>query len=238
VIKRLKSIGPKEQESAVHNLIAPRFHRFESGHLVDEIYMNNVWILDDKFMTFRTVLSEQTMTDLIKAITLDEEDIDEGRPDISLVFSGDPEAGDKVDVVVVELKRRANDQKEALWAGGQLLQRARKLVDRCPNLQRVWYYGIVEIDDDTAQLLRDSKWVPLYSKSKLFYQNFDLQRKATGEVVPTPTFLLSFDSLIDDASTRNHAFLELLKDAFRKKDSSPTQAEEAPVAATTPTQAV
>jgi hypothetical protein len=216
VIQRLSQASPKDLEATVHEMIVPRYNRFEQPSLVDGIYRNNAWILDDKFMTFRTILSESSMNEVIKAITLEEDEVDdEGRPDISMIFSADPEKEERVDVVVVELKRKRIDDKEATYAATQLLKRARKLVDHCPNIQRVWYYGIVEIDDDLSTLLIDMKWAPLYSKGKVYYQEFSVRRKADNVPVSTPTFLLSFDAITADASARNHAFLELLKVSFK-----------------------
>lgn len=214
VVKRLTMTTPTELEATIHNLIVPQYSRLEQTTLVSDVYRNNAWILDDKFMTFRTILSESTMSEVIEAITL-QEDLsgDEGRPDISMIFSADPKVETRVDVVVVELKRRKIDDKEASYAGTQLVKRARKLVDYCPNIQRVWYYGIVEIDSDQAQLLIDMKWIPLYSKDMVFYQEFNVGQ------VPAPTFLLSFDAITKDAAARNHTFLEILKSNFRQRGS-------------------
>ncbi|KAF0654177.1 hypothetical protein L107_04110 [Cyanobium sp. Copco_Reservoir_LC18] len=219
VIKRLKSTTPEDIEATLHNLIVPRYKTFDQESLVQDIYRNNAWILDDKFMTFRTILSEASMKAVIAAITLEDESVeDEGRPDISMIFSADPDKAECVDVVVVELKRKKKDDKESTYAGVQLVKRARLLVDHCPNIQRVWYYGIIDIDDDLSQLLEDMAWTPLYSKGKVFYQPFTVRRKSDDMPIPAPTFLMSFNSITEDAAARNHAFLELLKSNFRNQE--------------------
>ncbi|WP_216913954.1 MULTISPECIES: ATP-binding protein [unclassified Synechococcus] len=221
VIKRLTSTTPEDIEATLHNLIVPRYKTFDQETLVQTIYRNNAWILDDKFMTFRTILSEASMRAVIAAITLEDESIeDDGRPDISMIFSADPDKAERVDVVVVELKRKKKDDKESTYAGVQLVKRARLLVDHCPNIQRVWYYGIIDIDDDLSQLLQDMGWTPLYSKGKVFYQPFTVKRKSDDMPIPAPTFLMSFSSITEDAAARNHTFLELLKSNFRSQDES------------------
>jgi histidine kinase/DNA gyrase B/HSP90-like ATPase len=216
IIKRLNQITEHDREDSIHNLIVPRYRTFHSDGLLDGIYNNNAWILDDKFMSFRTILSERSMQELISAITLSEDAVeDEGRPDISMIFSADPNGSEKVDVVVVEIKRRRTDDKENAYASVQLVKRAQKLADHCPNIQRVWYFGIVHIDDEFGQFLRNTRWTPLFSKGQVFY--FDFQVNGAGGVpVPTPTYLLSYDALIDDAAARNHTFLEILKHDIRK----------------------
>lgn len=173
-------------------------------------------------MTYRTILSEASMKAVIAAITLEDEVIDDdGRPDISMIFSADPDKAERVDVVVVELKRKRKDDKESTFAAVQLIKRARLLVDHCPNIQRVWYYGIIDIDDDLDQTLRDMGWTPLYSKGKVFYNSFTVRRKSDDVSIPAPTFLMSFNSITEDAAARNHTFLELLKSNFRTKEDFP-----------------
>lgn len=219
VIKRLLGTSYDTREETIHNLLVPRFERFEQSSLVEDVYRNNAWILDDKFMTFRTILSEATMNDVINEITLEEDSVeDKGRPDISMIFSADPNSQAAVDVVVIELKRKTDDDKENGYASRQLVKRARKLVDHCPSIQRAWYYGIVEIDEQADQLLRDEGWTPLHSKGRVFYKEHSLVRKTDGVHVPTPIFLLSFDAVTEDAAARNHAFLELLKSKFKRAE--------------------
>ena len=183
---------------------------------MDGIYRNNAWILDDKFMSFRTILSEYSMETLIKKISTTEETVEaDGRPDISMIFSADPNGNEKVEVVVIELKRQGDDVKENAYVLYQLLERARKLADHCPNIERVWYFGIVQINEGLARILKDSKWAPLFSKGQVFYQDFPVTR-SDGTIVPTPIYLLSYETIIKDASARNHTFLEILKSEIKK----------------------
>lgn len=214
IIKRFSSFTEDDKETDIHNLIVPRYKQFHEENLIDGIYNNNAWLLDDKFMSFRTILSEARMKEVISAITLNEETIeDNGRPDISMIFSADPEKAEKVEVVVIEIKPRKVDDKENPYAAIQLIKRARKIVDHCPNIQRVWYFAIIEIDDSFAEILQDTRWIPLFSKDKVFYQDFQI--KKDGVTIPTPTCLLSYDAVIKDAAARNHTFLEILKNDIK-----------------------
>jgi hypothetical protein len=206
VIKRLADTPAEAKEQVVHNLIVPQYRRFEGDELMDGIYANNAWILDDKFMTFRTILSEAKMQEVVDAITIDSDDVqDDGRPDISFIFSADPSHGQQVDVVIVEVKRRAADDKEGPYATTQLLKRARKLVKHCPNIQRMWYFGIIELDDEISSLLEIQKWQPLFSKGTVYYQEFSVEGR------PTPVYLMSWKAVVEDAEARNRTFLEILK---------------------------
>ena len=103
VIKRMKELDKTNKEEELHNLIAPKYTEFYEQDVVTDMYRNNVWVLDDKFMSYSTVLSEAEMSRVIDVLTEGEvRDKDNDRPDITLFFSGNPNESDKkVDVVVV-----------------------------------------------------------------------------------------------------------------------------------------
>ena len=216
IIGRMKAMTADNAEADIHNLIVPRFKEFSQDTLSSEIYQNNAWLLDDKFMVFRTILSEKSMNVVINAIRLDDESVgDTGRPDIAMIFSANPSDAAPVDVVVVEIKKKTDEEKDNFYAVNQLLDRAVKLVAYCPNIQRVWYYAIMNINDTTAFRLRQFKWTPFFSKGKVYYQEFDTPHP-DGRIIPTPTFVVSFDAIVADAECRNHTFLEILRDGMKK----------------------
>lgn len=216
IIGRMKEMTTDNAESEIHNLIVPRFKEFSKEAMPSEIYQNNAWLLDDKFMVFRTILSEQRMDTVVNAIRLDEEcEKDAGRPDIAMIFSADPKNASAVDVVVIEIKKKTDDEKENQSAINQLLDRAVKLAAHCPNIQRIWYYAVIQISDTMETRLRQQKWAPLFSMGKLYYQEFITERP-DRTVVPTPTFVVSFDAIVADAESRNHTFLEILRNGMRE----------------------
>jgi len=215
IISRMKTMTEDNAESDIHNLIVPRYKEFAQGSMPSEIYQNNAWLLDDKFMVFQTILSEKRMDTVINAVRLDEESVgDTGRPDIAMIFSADPAAANAVDVVVVEIKKKTDDEKENIYAIIQLLDRAVKLVEHCQNIQRIWYYAVMQVNATLALRLRQQKWAPLFSKGRVFYQEYDTPHP-DGRIVPTPTFVVSFDAIVADAESRNHTFLEILRDGMK-----------------------
>lgn len=215
IISKMKEMHAENSEADIHNLIVPKHTKHSQSDTVKCLYQNNAWLLDDKFMTFRTILSEARMSEVIKAVTLeDDKSEDDGRPDISMIFSADPNDNTPVDVVIVEIKKKTDVEKDNLYAITQLLQRAEKLVEFCPNIQRMWYYAVIQINKNLANRLRQLKWTPLYSKGDVFYQEYDSARP-DGTIVPTPTTVMSFDAIISDAQSRNHTFLEILRSSMK-----------------------
>lgn len=230
IIGRMKEMTADNAESEIHNLIVPRFKEFSQEAMPSEIYQNNAWLLDDKFMVFRTILSERRMDTVISAIQLDEEGADDaGRPDIAMIFSADPDSTGAVDVVIVEIKKKTDDEKENQYAINQLLDRAVKLAAHCPNIQRIWYYAVIQISETMGTRLRQQNWAPLFSMGKLYYQEFRTERP-DGTVVPTPTFVVSFDAIVADAESRNHTFLEILRSGMKKyaEDHAVADASDSP----------
>lgn len=216
IIDKMKEFSNENKESEIHDLIVPKFSELSGGEVSSNIYQNNAWLLDDKFMVFRTILSEKRMDKVINAIRLDEEKVyDNGRPDITMIFSADPNDVEAVDVVVVEIKKKTDDEKENQYAVNQLLDRASKLVEFCPKIQRVWYYAVIQVSKTMDLRLRQMNWSPLYSKGKIFYQEYKTPHP-DGHNVPTPTFVMSFDAIVSDAQSRNHIFLEVLRDSMKK----------------------
>jgi hypothetical protein len=226
IICRMKEMTADNAEAEIHNLIVPRYKEFSQDAMPSDIYQNNAWLLDDKFMVFRTILSEKRMDVVINAIRLDEECVDDtGRPDIAMIFSADPSNMSAVDVVIVEIKKKTDDEKENQYAVNQLLDRAVKLAAHCPNIQRIWYYAVIQISDTMVIRLRQQKWAPLFSMGKVYYQEFPTERP-DGSIVPTPTFVMSFDAIVADAECRNHTFLEILRSGMKKyaEDKNTTEA--------------
>lgn len=223
IIERMKSLSPDNSEYDLHNLIAPRFNEFKEENLSDDLYVNNVWILDDKFMSYSTVLSDKEMSDVISILTNGEasQESENGRPDIALFFSGNPADEDtKVDVVIVELKKKGIDSGRISIVETQLEERARSLYKYYnKRIQRIWYYGVVECIDEYILHLKTNKYKPLFSKGKVFYNEKEVAVDVnTDEVVIANTFIMDIDAMANDAAARNETFLKILRRQFANND--------------------
>ena len=106
IIDKLKKVDEKDKEEIIHNLIVPKHDIIKAPNSFLNVYRNNIWIFDDKFMTFDVVLSEKETTELLKQIEPDSEIKDIDRPDIAIIFSDNPQTAAKVDVVIIELKKK------------------------------------------------------------------------------------------------------------------------------------
>lgn len=216
-IEKLKKIDKKNSEADIHNLIVPMGKKLSKSNFMNDLYSNNAWLLDDKYMTYKTILSDKVMTEVVKAITDEDTDTDNSEPDLTLIFSNDPEKNEKVDVVIVELKKRGVKLEDKVTAIVQLEKRATKLMQYYPNkIQRIWFYAIVEFNDELKLYLENNRYTSLFSTDTLYYSEKQQKLKLTDtNFVSVGYYILSLDALINDASSRNSTFLDILKEHFK-----------------------
>lgn len=216
-IEKLKKSTDSNSEAELHKLFASmrKDGRFEKNDLVDDLYRNNAWLLDDKYMTYETILSDREMGELIQLITDEEEFSDENRPDIALIFSNNPENKKPFDVVIVELKKRGISLEENMKVVTQLEKRARRLMKHYNNqIQRIWFYGIIEFSEDIEMQLA-GEYTELYSSGKMYYRETNVAISLNPKItLPIGVFIWDLDAVIIDADARNSAFLSLIKSKF------------------------
>jgi len=219
-INKLKTIESKDKESVIHNLIIPMREQFDGKDFNNDLYRNNVWVLDDKYMTYDTILSEKDMSELIKVITEGEVvEKDDNRPDIAMIFSGNPNDENedkKVDVVIVELKKKGLSTENNSIVEIQLENRARKLLKYYGNkIQQIWFYGIVEFNEE-YELHLQSDYHKLYSNGKVYYRNKEVVLQLNPRIsIPIGLFIMDFDAVVSDADARNSTFLNIIKSKFK-----------------------
>lgn len=218
VISRMKALDKKNLEADLHNLIAPKGSEFKKGELYKDLYRNNVWVLDDKFMSYCTVLSEAEMSKVIDVITDGEVyDSDNDRPDITLFFSADPTKDNRMlDVVVVELKRLGISPEQNSIVEFQLDTRTQRLAEYYGRrVQRMWFYGIVEFTDKYRMHLVNNGYNPLFSNGSVYFKSkpvyTDLEKSFC---VVQNSYIMDFKALAEDANSRNETFLKILKNQF------------------------
>lgn len=218
VISKMKALNKKNLEADLHNLIAPKGSEFQEGEIYKDLYRNNVWVLDDKFMSYCTVLSEAEMSKVIDVITNGEvKDSDDDRPDITLFFSADPTKDDRMlDVVVVELKRLGITSEQNSIVEFQLDTRTQRLAEYYENrIQRMWFYGIVEFTDRYRMHLVNNGYNPLFSSGSVYFKSkpvyTDLEKSFS---VVQNSYIMDFKALVEDANIRNETFLKILKHQF------------------------
>lgn len=217
-IENLKKSTKDNSEAELHKLFATtrKEGKFEKTNFINDLYRNNSWLLDDKYMTYETVLSDREFGELINFITEDEDKRNDDRIDIALVFSNNPNNKKPFDIVIVELKKRGISLEENMKVITQLEKRARKLMQYYNNqIQRIWYYGIIEFNKEIELQLK-GEYKELYSSGKMYYRETKVAVEKDEEIIllPIGVFIWDLDAVIHDAHSRNEAFLNLIKSKF------------------------
>ncbi|MFC2137967.1 ATP-binding protein [Bacteroidota bacterium] len=217
-IEKLKKINKNNDEATIHNLIVPKYQQFGKANFPDDLYRNNAWVLDDKFMTYEIILSDKQMSEVVEIITEGEyNEEDNGKPDIALIFSNNPNEDKVVDVVIVELKKKGITLEENWKVITQLESRARRLMKHYKNkIQRIWFYGVVEFNKEFETSLR-GEYTQLYSTGRMYYRETKVAIEIDPDIIlPIGVFIMDLDSVVNDADARNSTFLNLIKNKFNQ----------------------
>lgn len=97
---------------------------------------------------------------------------------------------------MIELKKKSDDEKENQYVINQLLNRAAKLAAYCPNIQRIWYYTVIEINETMVTRLRQQKWDTIVRRDRFITKSFRPNDRTK------PSFLLQCSSCLSTQSSR------------------------------------
>ncbi len=220
-IDKLKNSTSDNSEAELHKLFATtrKEGKFEKLNFINDLYRNNTWLLDDKYMTYETVLSDREFGELLEFITDGEIERNDDRIDIALVFSNNPKNNKPFDIVIVELKKRGITIEENMKVITQLEKRARKLMQYYDNqIQRIWYYGIIEFNHE-VELALSGEYTELYSTGKMYYKETSVAISLSPKkILPIGVYIWDLDAVVNDAHIRNASFLNLIKSKFIKDE--------------------
>ena len=217
IIQKFKQLTANNLESEIHKLILPKGKHKNPN---ENIYQNNVWLLDDKFMSFEFALSDQKLKNLKEYLYSNNSELNgNNEPDICLVFNKDPENIEtkKFDVVIIELKRKKIDfVNAASKIEDQLLNTAINLAKFYHDkIENIWFYGCLDINEEIKQDLKNKysgRWKKIFSTGDIYIQSTTILENT----ISLDLFLLSYQTLGDDAEIRNKTFLNILKNSFNQ----------------------
>ena len=193
-----------KKEDYVHNLIMPmKSSSDDSIPAVKKGYLTNLWLLDDKYMTYSFAASDKTMKQITEAVMQNYAKYKvKDRPDITIFFNKD---ANQKDAVVCELKgakATADEKDKSLTELPNNISTIRKNIQEC---NRIWGYIITEIDDEFKESLNTQDYKPLFTNDEnggLYFKYF-----ANTDAFIT---VLDLQTLISDANARNKLFLDIL----------------------------
>lgn len=202
----------KIDEKDIHNLFMPM--GTTNNNL--SFHANNIWIFDDKFMSYTYAASDKTIAKIVSDVT--GKNINEivqyqknKEPDL-VIFYSDEENKNK-DVLLIEFKKLKGTIDDKERGINQINRYPRYIRENIDNIRSIYTYTILDIDDE----LKDG-----LTKEHGFHENAfgDKDNKISAyyrynQAVKAHINVISFSQLIKDAFKRNEIFLNILKQNFK-----------------------
>jgi hypothetical protein len=201
----IDSLAKMPRESAEHVLHDAILKKHSDGSNIRE---NNVWLVDDKFLSYSSIYSDETLAKIVREVGVETESKQHRKPDVAAFFSKDNE-GRPNRLVIIEFKKPGADIFDNNKALLQCRLYASELVDRIETVREVFAFSVVEIDDEFYKDMKRTGFKDVFSLSeRVVYDDFVI---GTDNDIPLHLYVMPAASLITDAKARNRVFEEVLR---------------------------
>jgi hypothetical protein len=202
VIDSLANMPSSSAEVAIHNAILPKK---SDG---SDIRENNIWLVDDKFLSYSSIYSDVALTTIIQEVGKSVESKQQRKPDVAAFFSRDSENHPNK-LVIIEFKKPGADIFDNNKALIQCRLYASELSERIPTVREVFAFSIVEIDDEFYRDMKQTGFKDVFSLTdRVVYNDFLIGSKSE---IPLHLYVMPASALIKDAKARNRVFEEVLQ---------------------------
>lgn len=202
VIDSLAKMPPESAEKVLHDAI---LRKHSDGNDIRE---NNVWLVDDKFLSYSSIYSDQSLARIVREVGEETETKQQRKPDVAAFYSKDGE-GQPNKLVIIEFKKPGADIFDNNKALLQCRLYASELADRIGTVREVFAFSIVEIDDEFYKDMKRTGFKDVFSLSeRVVYDDFVV---GSADNVPLHLYVMSVSSLLIDARARNRVFEDVLR---------------------------
>lgn len=209
IIKALNDsiMDEEKKEKFIHDIFMPQRTIVDNTNETSDYSMTNLWLLDDKFMTFSNAFSDATIKNIIEAIfkntsiTADEIGMNSKKPDLAVFYNKEISR----DALVVEFKGCNASLGEKEKAIAEISRNCYILKEKVKEINNVWAYIITSIDDEFEISLKASGYKERYtnaSDGKILY----FYNEGVAHI-----YALDIKAVTADAFARNKTFLDILK---------------------------
>lgn len=212
IIEALKELNDRQetQEELFHNMFVQKKFTGVGGAVLD----SNLWLLDDKFMTYSYVASDVEYRKIAhelwgRQIEADPDDTRK-RPDLFIAFSDKEDAAHR-DCVIVEFKAAGASKSEKRKAADEIWDNIGAVKDNFPTIQHIYGYIIMDFENAVGKTFeRTALFSPVFTRGeqKIYF--------AYNTKLDASCFLISTSCLAMDADARNRTFLDVVRGNIRK----------------------
>lgn len=212
IIKALKLAVDenKENEKFYHDIFMPMKTSSKESNKYKHL-LSNIWLLDDKFMTYSYAASDKTINQITEEIQEKNRKKFKvaNRPDLSIFFNKND--GFK-NVVMVEFKSPNANLDEKNKSLLELPTDIAILKKNILSVETVWSYIITTIDENfEISIESEETFTQLFSTEEQTKAYYRYLPKANAHI-----FIVDLKTIVSDASDRNKTFLNILKQRERE----------------------
>lgn len=202
VIESLDKMPSDVAEDVIHRAILPK----KSDGV--EIRENNIWIIDDKFLSYTSVFSDETLGKIVAEVNENVEKNQNRKPDVAAFFSKD-DASRANKLVIIEFKKPGADLFDNNKSLVQCRLYASELVEKIKSVREVFAFSVVDISAEFYRDMKQQGFKDVFSLSdKVVYHDFSI---GADSEIPLHMYVLPVSAIIKDAKARNKVFEEVLR---------------------------
>jgi hypothetical protein len=215
VINALNKLNKEKnkKEKLLHNLFMSRGTVSDKSSAESSIYNTNIWLLDDKYMSYTKMFSDKKIK-TIKELIAKNDDTESSslkEPDLTIFYN---ESEGAKDVVVVELKAIGAPTDKKIVSIPEINDNLGIITEEIDNIKSLYGYIITHIDDKTKRALKNQQGVyelfAVGNEPIFYYYNGNIKDKQ-GNPKPCHVYILSTETLHNDSNARNKVFLDIVK---------------------------
>ncbi len=218
IVDGLKELNDdnNSQEELLHNLFMKKGEISDTKETDYSPYDSNIWLLDDKYMSYTKMFSDKQIG-IIKQRIINENPNNYGdgkEPDLSIFYNDS--AGNIKDLVVVELKAIGATVPFKMFYLSEINRNLGFIAESVDNIETLYGYIITKIDRNMEKELDYQAGVSKIftaSNRPLYYYYNDKIVDKNGNPKPCHVYIMSTETLYDDAYSRNKVFLDIIKNA-------------------------
>lgn len=196
-------------EKLLHSLFLPCGETTTNSSNIVDKYNNCIWLLDDKFMSYKNMFSD-TKVKTIKKLIREENNNDydsDVEPDLTIFYSNN-------DLVVVEFKAIGTTTDNKVNAFTELNRNIGIICKNFENINNVYGYIITKFDDKfKTRIIEQPNVTELFtngSEPTYYFYNGNI-RDMNGNKKNVHCYIISTETIYKDADSRNKFFIDIIK---------------------------
>lgn len=216
IIDGLKRISDNDErvEALLHNLFFTIGEQDVKGvRCHSNRYDNNIWLLDDKFMSYSSMFSDKKIQAILDELHNDniQEFGANKEPDITAFYS---KSDGFKDLVLIEFKAIGATTDQKMSAIAEINRNIKFILQRMEDVNCVYGYVITKITDELKEYFESDpnihKLFACGSRPMYYYPNGVL-KDANNVIRFAHIYILDAETIYEDSNARNKTFLDILK---------------------------